>query len=133
MEFSIWPVLMQATAFLVLLIALGVLGFALLSSIRRHFYQQDVYAIALENFEEALMTARVRRVDRGRESASWSGLRKFRQTPCAETAAGVSRSGVALPGAAAAGSRTRSGASVTRPHSWRMASTGESSAARRAG
>ena len=60
MDFSIWPVLMQATAFLVLLIALGELGFALLSSIRRHFYQQDVYAIALENFEEALMTARVR-------------------------------------------------------------------------
>lgn len=69
---------MQLTSFLVLLVALGALGLAAMAGLRRYFYQQDIYSWSLESFEEQLMTARVRRVDRERESTSWAGLRKFR-------------------------------------------------------
>ncbi len=78
MEFSSWPALMQWTSFAVLLVALGEVGLAVLAGIRRYYYQQEIYAGSIESFEEQLMTARVRRIDRGRESTSWAGFRKFR-------------------------------------------------------
>jgi ferredoxin-NADP reductase len=77
-EFSIWALLAQTLGILVLLAALGEATLALFAGVRRYFYEQDVYQQSLESFEERLMTARIRRVDRGRESTSWNGYRKFR-------------------------------------------------------
>ncbi len=64
-----------------LLIVAGVatdLGLALASRFRRTAYERDRYDLDLEALEERLMTARVRRIDRERESESWNGIRKFR-------------------------------------------------------
>ena len=52
------------------------LGFA--SRLKRFSYEQNRYDVALENLEERLMTARIRRVDRDRGSQTWNGIRKFR-------------------------------------------------------
>jgi len=64
-----------------LLIVAGVateLGFSLVSRYRRIAHEQDRYDLDLEALEERLMNARVRRIDRERESQSWNGIRKFR-------------------------------------------------------
>jgi len=89
MEFSFWPMLMQLTTFLILLVALGEAGLVLLSGVRRYFFQQEVYSNALENFEERLMAARSVRIDRGRESTSWAGFRKFRVAEKVDEGGGI--------------------------------------------
>jgi ferredoxin-NADP reductase len=90
MEFSFWPMVMQLTSLLILLVVLGEAGLVLFASVRRYFYQQDVYGLSLENFEERLMAARTRTVNRGRESTSWAGLRKFRVAKKVEEGGGIS-------------------------------------------
>jgi len=69
---------MQLTSFLVLLAALAELSLALVAALRRYFFQQDIYALSIEDFDERLMSNRAQRIDRGREASSWSGFRKFR-------------------------------------------------------
>jgi len=78
MEFSFWPMVMQVVSLLILLVALGEGALVLISGVRRYLYQQEVYGLSLENFEERLMTARTRTINRNREANSWAGLRKFR-------------------------------------------------------
>jgi len=68
----------QGVGALIVAAALAEAGFAILSRLRRVSFEQNRYDLALENLEERLMTARVRRVDRERESQSWNGVRKFR-------------------------------------------------------
>ncbi|MGE4605780.1 MAG: 2Fe-2S iron-sulfur cluster-binding protein [Myxococcota bacterium] len=90
MEFSFWPLVMQVTSFLILLVALGEGGLVLFAGLRRYFYEQDVYVLSLESFEERLMAARTHTVNRGRESNSWAGLRKFRVARKVEEGGGIS-------------------------------------------
>ncbi len=90
MEFSFWPMVMQLASLLILLVVLGEAGLVLFAGVRRYFYQQDVYSLSLENFEERLMAARTRTVNRGREASSWAGFRKFRVARKIEEGGGVS-------------------------------------------
>ncbi|MBW2292525.1 MAG: 2Fe-2S iron-sulfur cluster binding domain-containing protein [Deltaproteobacteria bacterium] len=68
----------QGVGLLIVAAALAEIGLAIVSRLRRFSFEQSRYDVELEDLEERLMTARVRRVDRERESQSWNGIRKFR-------------------------------------------------------
>ena len=70
--------LVQVVGILIVAFAFAEVGLATASRLRRFSFEKNRYDVALENLEERLMTARVRRVDRERESQSWNGIRKFR-------------------------------------------------------
>ena len=78
MSGSLLEIVVQVAGFLIVGAALAEVALAAVSRYRRFSYEQNRYDVALENLEERLMTARVRRVDRERESQSWNGIRKFR-------------------------------------------------------
>lgn len=70
--------LVQVVGLLIVTFAFAEVALATASRLRRFSYEQSRFNVSLENLEERLMTARVRRVDRERESQSWNGIRKFR-------------------------------------------------------
>lgn len=70
--------LIAGVGLVILLAVAGDLALSLVSRMRRMAYEQNRYELGLEALEERLMTARIRRVDRERESQSWNGIRKFR-------------------------------------------------------
>ena len=78
MASSMLEMVVQGVGLLIVAIALAEVGIAVVSRLRRFSFEQSRYDVELENLEERLMTARVRRVDRERESQSWNGIRKFR-------------------------------------------------------
>lgn len=75
---SLIEIAVQIVGLVIVGAALVEVALSTASRVRRFSYEQNRYDIALESFEERLMTARVRRVDRERESQSWNGIRKFR-------------------------------------------------------
>jgi ferredoxin-NADP reductase len=78
MASTMLEMIVQAVGLLIVAAALAEVGLAVVSRLRRFSFEQSRYDVELENLEERLMTARVRRVDRERESQSWNGIRKFR-------------------------------------------------------
>lgn len=68
----------QIAGLVIVFAAMGHAVVVLLSRVKQYRNQLTRYEQARESFDEQILTQRIRRADRERESHSWSGYRKFR-------------------------------------------------------